>query len=108
MRQREPAVVLLGYSSVGLDLAPNLAVRTSRPLISYCIKLEIAGDTIEADSMVYGGKLRATTKVTLPAIFTVTPGSYVKRRPAPHPPRLWTLAPPDGIASAAHRLCQRD
>ena len=78
VRVRDPAIVLLGYSSVGLDLAPNLAVRTGRPLVSYCVKLAAAGDTIEAESLVYGGKLRATTKTKLPAIFAVTPGSYAE------------------------------
>ncbi len=98
VRLREPAIVLLGYSSIGLDLAPNLAVRTSRPLVSYCIKLEAAGDTIDADSMVYGGKLRATTKVTLPAIFTVTPGSYIEAHPSNASAEIVDLVPPDGIA----------
>jgi electron transfer flavoprotein alpha subunit len=99
VRQRDPAVVLLGYSSVGLDLAPNLAVRTGRPLVSYCVKLAIAGDAIEADSMVYGGKLRATTKVTLPAIFTVTPGSYAEAQTGTSPTEIVDLVPPEAIAA---------
>ena len=89
VRARDPAIVLLGYSSVGLDLAPNLAVRTGRPLVSYCVKLAAAGDAIEAESLVYGGKLRATTRAKLPAIFAVTPGSYRRgadgRRARPNP-----------------------
>jgi electron transfer flavoprotein alpha subunit len=99
VRQRGPAVVLLGYSSVGLDLAPNLAVRTGRPLVSYCVKLAIAGDAIEADSIIYGGKLRATTKVTLPAIFTVTPGSYAEAQTGTSPAETEDLVPPEAIAA---------
>lgn len=97
VRSREPAAVLLGYSSVGLDLAPNLAVRTGRPLVSYCVKLVSGGDTIEADSMIYGGKLRATTKVALPAIFTVTPGSYAEAQPDAGAAEIFDLPPPDAI-----------
>ena len=81
VRVRDPAIVLLGYSSVGLDLAPNLAVRTGRPLVSYCVKLAAAGDNVEAESLVYGGKLLVTTKMTLPAIFAVTPGCYAEAQP---------------------------
>ena len=104
VRQREPAVVLLGYSSVGLDLAPNLAVRTGRPLVSYCVKLATAGDAIEADSMVYGGKLRATTKVRLPAIFTVTPGSYTEAQTGTAR-RDFGLSAARSHSCAAHRFC---
>lgn len=97
VRQREPAIVLLGYSSVGLDLAPNLAVRTGRPLVSYCVKLATKGDTVEAESMIYGGKLRATTKATLPAIFAVTPGSYAAAPAGVAPAEILEFAPPDAI-----------
>ena len=97
VRLRDPAIVLLGYSSVGLDLAPNLAVRTGRPLVSYCVKLAAAGDTIEAESLVYGGKLRATTRAKLPAIFAVTPGSYAEAQAGAAPAEILDLAPPDAI-----------
>jgi electron transfer flavoprotein alpha subunit len=93
VRARDPAIVLLGYSSVGLDLAPNLAVRTGRPLVSYCVKLAPAGDTVETESMVYGGKLRATTNAKLPAIFAVTPGSYAEAQSGALPAEILELAP---------------
>ncbi len=99
VRQREPAIVLLGYSSVGLDLAPNLAARTGRPLVSYCVKLASAGNAIEADSMVYGGRLRATTKVTMPAIFAVTPGSYSEAPTGTAPAEVLALEPRDALAA---------
>lgn len=97
VRVRDPAIVLLGYSSVGLDLAPNLAVRTGRPLVSYCVKLAVTGDAIEAESLVYGGKLRATTRAKLPAIFAVTPGSFAEAQAGAAPTEIVELAPPDAI-----------
>ena len=97
VRTRDPAVVLLGYSSVGLDLAPSLAVRTGRPLVCYCVKLVAAGDAVEAESLVYGGKLRAATRAKLPAIFTVTPGSYAEAQAGSAPAEIVDLAPPDAI-----------
>jgi electron transfer flavoprotein alpha subunit len=97
VRVRDPAIVLLGYSSVGLDLAPSLAVRTGRPLVSYCVKLAAAGDAIEAESLVYGGKLRAASKAKLPAIFAVTPGSYAEAQAGAAPAEILDLEPPDAI-----------
>jgi electron transfer flavoprotein alpha subunit len=97
VRVRDPAIVLLGYSSVGLDLAPNLAGRTGRPLVSYCVKLAAAGDAVEAESLVYGGKLRATTRAKLPAIFAVTPGSYAEAEAGAAPAEILDLAPPGAI-----------
>lgn len=94
---RDPAIVLLAYSSVGLDLAPHLAARTGRPLVSYCVKLAAAGDAVEAESLVYGGKLHATTRARLPAIFAVTPGSYAEAQTSAAPPEILDLAPPAAI-----------
>ena len=77
--------------------APSLAVRIGRPLVCYCVKLVAAGDAVEAESLVYGGKLRAATRAKLPAIFTVTPGSYAEAQAGSAPAEIVDLAPPDAI-----------
>jgi electron transfer flavoprotein alpha subunit len=76
VRERNPALVLLAYDSVGLDLAPNLALRTGRPLLGYCTKLTVTGGVLEATSQIYGGKLRAISRAGLPAVATVVPGAF--------------------------------
>ena len=97
VRVRDPTIVLLGYSSVGLDLAPHLAVRTDRPLVSYCVKLATAGGAVEAESLLYGGKLRAATRTKLPAIFAVTPGSFAEAQADAPPAEVLDLMPPAQI-----------
>ena len=71
-----PDLVLLGYTSVGLDLGPSLAVRTGRPLVSYCTRVSVADGALEAESQIYGGKLVGATRVPLPAILAIVPGRY--------------------------------
>ena len=95
VRRRNPQVVLLGYTTIGLDLAPALALHTNLPLVGYCRKCAIAGDTLEAESLIYGGKLAAATRSPLPAVVAITPGSYpeAEARPAAAA-SIETLEPP--------------
>ncbi len=76
VREHQPDIVLLAYTSVGLDLAAAAAFLTDRPLVSYCTALHLVGHDVEAVSQLYGGKLNATVRAPLPAVFAVTPGSY--------------------------------
>lgn len=78
VRQRNYAVVLFAYNTVGLDLAPALALRTDRPLVAYCTKLSVKGETLEAESHIYGGKMRATSTAKLPAVIAVMPGVFAE------------------------------
>jgi electron transfer flavoprotein alpha subunit len=71
-----PDLVLLPYSSVGLDLGSVVSIKTGRPIIAYCTALEIEGGHLLASSQVYGGKLTARTRTPLPAIAMVVPGSF--------------------------------
>lgn len=78
VRERNPAVVLFAYNTAGLDLAPALALRTDRPLLAYCTKLAIKGGMLEAESHIYGGKLRAISTAKLPAVIAVMPGAFAE------------------------------
>ena len=99
VQERNPALALLAYSSVGLDLAPNLAIRTGRPLIAYCTKLAVTDGLLEATSLIYGGKLRATSRAPLPAVAAVVPGAYPEAKvPADHVPEIVELAPPAALS----------
>lgn len=72
---RKPAVVLLAYTSAGLDLGPALAARLGWPLVSYCTAVEISDGGLTATCQIYGGKLDARIDLALPAILMMTPGS---------------------------------
>ena len=76
IRQRKPQTVLVGNTTVGLDLAAGAAAATEMPLVSYCVGLERDGDGVIARSQLYGGKIIATTKVEAPAVFAVIAGSF--------------------------------
>jgi electron transfer flavoprotein alpha subunit len=71
-----PDVLLLAYSSVGLDLGSAVSIATSRPLVGYCTALEVSDCALEAASQLHGGKLVAKTRTSLPAIAAIVPGSF--------------------------------
>lgn len=75
---RQPDLVLIGYTSAGLDLAPAIAVRNGLSCLTYCRALEFAGDTLAARSQVYGGKLIAALAAPLPAVAMVMPGVFAE------------------------------
>ncbi len=76
IRQRKPQAVLVGNTSVGIDLAAGAAAATGMPLVSYCVGLDAEGAAVVAHSQLYGGKIIATTKTDTPAIFAVVAGSF--------------------------------
>jgi electron transfer flavoprotein alpha subunit len=76
VRTRNPQVVLVGNTSVGIDLAAGAAAATGRPLVSYCLGLEADGGAVIARSQLYGGKIVATTRTEAPAVFAVVAGSF--------------------------------
>jgi electron transfer flavoprotein alpha subunit len=77
-----PAVVLVGATAMGKDLAPRLAARLGVGLASDCTALEISDGRLVATRPIYAGK--ATAKVILngvPQMATVRPNVL----PAPEP-----------------------
>jgi electron transfer flavoprotein alpha subunit len=71
-----PDVLLLAYSSVGLDLGSVVAIKMSLPFVGYCIALQVGNGALDAASQLHGGKLVAKTRTPLPAIAAVVPGSF--------------------------------
>ncbi|MBK5933616.1 electron transfer flavoprotein alpha subunit apoprotein [Rhodovulum imhoffii] len=71
----KPDLVMTSYSAAGVDLAPNVAIRTGRQMVGYVSGLELDGDTLNAMSTVYSGKLVARTGMDLPGIVAVMPGA---------------------------------
>lgn len=76
IRARNPQAVLVGNTSVGIDLAAGAAAATGRPLVSYCLGLEADGAAVVAHSQLYGGKVVAATRTEVPAVFAVVAGSF--------------------------------
>ena len=105
IRTRDPAVVLVGYTSAGLDLAAGAATATARPLVAYCVGLKVDGSDVIGDSQLYGGKLLATTRTPAPAVFSVVAGSFPEA--AGHAGgrgEAVVMAPPAGLAQLRSRV----
>ena len=68
----DPAVILIGQTLAGRDLAPRLAFRLNTAVVMDVIEFEIDGGTIKWTRPCYGGNARAVVTVqTVPAIATI-------------------------------------
>ncbi len=59
IKDRAPQMVMMGNTSVGMDLAAGLSVTTGLPLIAYVNGLAADGGALVATSQIYGGKIQA-------------------------------------------------
>jgi electron transfer flavoprotein alpha subunit len=80
--QVEPAIILLGATALGRDLAPRLAARLGVGVASDCVALEIADGRLLATRPIYAGKALAKVKLNSdPQVATLRPNVL----PAPEP-----------------------
>ncbi len=78
----EPAIILIGATAMGKDLAPRLAARLGVGLASDCTALEIDGGRLVATRPIFAGKALAKVKLKGdPQVATVRPNVL----PAPEP-----------------------
>lgn len=80
VRDRQPAVLLIGHTSYGLDLAPGLATELRLPLITDVTELRLEGDSVVAVRPVYGGKAKARIRARGTTIVTVESGAFEAAR----------------------------
>ncbi|MCP4202003.1 MAG: electron transfer flavoprotein subunit alpha/FixB family protein [bacterium] len=72
---KSPRLVMVGYTSMGMDLASTLAVKRDLPHATFCLDVEM-GDTITATSQCYGGKINVTTDLgTGPCVVSMLSGA---------------------------------
>jgi electron transfer flavoprotein alpha subunit len=83
IQKAEPAVVLLGATVQGKDLAPRVAARLGLGLASDCTAFEVAADgRIVITRPIYGGRAIATVmEKTTPQMATVRPNVMVPLEP---------------------------
>ena len=100
----QPRAVLIGATTIGLDVAPLLATRLNAPLLKNCQRLEITGSTLQATCNLCGGKLLADVNVErAPAVAMILPGAF---HPTQSPGRaeLEVRPAPAGLAAGAIRF----
>jgi len=72
-----PRVMLLGHTSIGMEVASLLSVKSSLPLITSCISFSGEGGTLAFTSQLFGGKIYAEGEIPAPtALLTLVPGGY--------------------------------
>ena len=77
VRSETPRAVLIGSTSVGLDLASMLAARLDAPVVNGCQRVAVEGDGLTVTASFHAGKMLADVQVTgRPAILLILPGSY--------------------------------
>jgi electron transfer flavoprotein alpha subunit len=68
----DPAVILLGQTNVGRDLAPRLAFRLNTAVCMDAIEIEVSGDQLRWTRPCYGGNARQVLTIqTSPQIATI-------------------------------------
>jgi len=88
----EPAVVLVGATTMGHDLAPRLAARLGVGLASDCIALEIDGGRLLATRPIFAGKALARVKLNGdPQLATARANVFAA--PEPDPSKTATVEP---------------
>ena len=80
--QIEPAIILVGATAMGKDLAPRLAARLGVGLASDCTALEIDGERLLATRPIFAGKALARVKLNGdPQMATVRPNVLAAPEP---------------------------
>lgn len=64
LKARQPALTLIGNTSMGMDLAAGVSARLNIPLIAYCNNLRIEEGKVIATAQIYGGKLLAEAEAS--------------------------------------------
>jgi electron transfer flavoprotein alpha subunit len=76
MEERQPRLVMVGNTSVGMDLAAWLSVKKETPCVAYVNALEIEEGGLVATAQIYGGKMAAECVVDGPAVVSVMAGAF--------------------------------
>lgn len=74
--EQNPAVVIIGGSSQGKDLAARLSARLNAPLVMDCVSVVVDGDRLRATRPMYGGKVLSEVAFDgLPQIVALRPNA---------------------------------
>ena len=59
MKNVRPALFLVGYNFLGMEVGPSVAAGLNVPMVSNCVDLEFADDTLAATRPMFNGTLHA-------------------------------------------------
>jgi electron transfer flavoprotein alpha subunit len=96
--ERQPRLVLIANSTIGMDLGAGLSAAWDAPLVAYTVGLNADGGDMVATAQVYGGKLLAEVAISGDkGICTVVAGSFPAAGAGAGSPAVEALAPPAGL-----------
>ena len=75
VQSESPSLVMVGSTSMGMDIGPVLGVSLDLPVVSYCSGIENLGDDFEFTSQLYGGKMNVKANASS-AVVMVLAGSF--------------------------------
>jgi len=76
VRQHKPHALLVPLTNVSLGIGTLLAEQVGAPVVNFCKDLRVVDGRLEADCVLYGGKIEATvTAKGDPAVIGLSPGS---------------------------------
>jgi electron transfer flavoprotein alpha subunit len=71
-----PELVLIGSTPTGRDLAASLAARLAWAYAGDCTDVRPGQGSVEVSRTMYAGKVRATVRLSLPAVVAVRPNAF--------------------------------
>ena len=75
--ENNPRAVILGHTSIGMEVASLLSAKSDLPLVSSCLSFSGENGLIKFISQLYGGKILAEGLIPEPiALLTMVPGGY--------------------------------
>ena len=101
VRTGQPRVLLLGSTTIGLDLATPLSARLGAPVVIGCKQIRAEGEHLDVVSQLYAGKMMADVRVSgTPVIAAVLPGCYREWRESGNA-KVEMQAPPGVLETGA-------
>ena len=73
---KSPSLVMVGSTSMGMDIANTVSIVLDMPTVSYCVDINTSGSGFSCTSSMYGGKMNAVTNVDGPAVAMVLAGAF--------------------------------
>ncbi len=97
VQANQPKLVMIGNTSMGMDVAAGVSVDADLPLIAYANSITVSGVSVSAVSQLYGGKVNVESQFDGESnIVTVIPGSFpVEAGKADGTPAVEDAATPD-------------
>ncbi|MCH8927094.1 MAG: electron transfer flavoprotein subunit alpha/FixB family protein [Candidatus Marinimicrobia bacterium] len=74
--EKNPDLVLIGSTSMGMDIASPVGTGLNIPVVAYCTAIEASDGGFSCTSQLYGGKMDVVSNVPSPAIVMVSSGAF--------------------------------